>query len=85
MKIREGFVSNSSSSSFVISKKNLTSRQIEQILQYNQNVKSVENRYDIWDIVETDDVIRGSTYMDNGDFMEYVESIGIPVLILDRD
>jgi len=38
MKIRNGFVSNSSSSSFVISKKDLTPKQINQILNYKTEV-----------------------------------------------
>lgn len=45
MKIRNGFVSNSSSSSFILNKKDLTAEQIEQIKNYvTESVRLVNER-----------------------------------------
>ena len=43
MKNRDGFVSNSSSSSFVIKKRHLTSDQISQILDFKETAKELGN------------------------------------------
>ena len=72
MKIRTGFVSNSSSASFVIKKDNLTEEQVKKILDYMK----FEDK-DGWDITETTNTIRGWTIIDNGDMDEYLEEIGI--------
>lgn len=72
MKTRHGFVSNSSASSFVISKSNLTYAEGQLLLGFLQVQK--ENEY--WDIYDEDTQIRGYTFMDNGQFWDYLESIG---------
>jgi hypothetical protein len=79
MKIRNGFVSNSSSSSFVISKKDLTTKQIYSINNHIEiaeylGIKTWESP---WDIRENDEFIEGYTYMDNFDMDEFLEKIGV--------
>lgn len=75
MKIRNGFVSNSSSSSFVIYKIDLSAKQIEQI--QNHGKSGLEFAYDEWSIDERELFIKASTDMDNFDFREYLEMIGV--------
>jgi len=75
MKVRTGFVSNSSSASFVIKKSVLTEEQIEMIknhLEYaEKNLHIYRNlRYEYYDdawsrIKETEDELHGYTSMDN--------------------
>lgn len=89
MKKRIDFVTNSSSSSFIINKKNLTEKQIKQILNYKTNAKKVfpdirNIEYDInpeWKIYEAirDGVeyIIGVTSMDNFDMRTYLTRIGV--------
>ena len=55
MKLRIGFVTNSSSSSFTIAKSDLTDEQIEKIKNYFEAAKKVgmNDFDDLWDIDET--------------------------------
>ena len=82
MKIRQGFVSNSSSSSFVIAKGYLSSLQKEQIRQHIEQGKRFgmdnSNKENRWCISEDDCVINGYTYMDNFDMYDFLERIGVP-------
>lgn len=82
MKLRIGFVTNSSSSSFTIAKSDLTDDQIEKIKNYFEVAKKVGmNDFDDgWDINETNFNINGFTYMDNGDMLKFLRLIGV-----DRD
>lgn len=66
MKIRSGFVSNSSSSSFVLDKKYLTSDEINLI-------KNFECEVEYWSIEEDEDFVRGFTSMDNGYLKEFIK------------
>ncbi len=83
MKIRIGFVSNSSSSSFVVSKRYLSADQIDKIKKHIEYAK--ENFPQIswadpeqkWDIEETEEQIIMSTFMDNFDIEEFLLAIGI--------
>ena len=43
MKIRQGFVSNSSSSSFVIKKEDLTDQQISSLLNYHEKIEDLKD------------------------------------------
>ena len=82
MKIRQGFVSNSSSSSFIVFKAGLTDEQILMIKDHYLYAKtlcqqgtSIENMYnyeDCWHITETELTIEGSTFMDNFSMSEYL-------------
>ena len=87
MKTRQGFVSNSSSSSFVILKKDLTEDQLEAILNHDEvdqdilekvYYKDELNQGDIWKIKEDMEKIEGWTVMDNFDMETFLEIIGVP-------
>ena len=71
MKIRIGFVSNSSGSSFVLNKEYLTEEQIEAILDCNDKFE------DYWDIEVTDNKIHCDTIMDNGDMGNLLKELNI--------
>ena len=73
MKTRHGFVSNSSSSSFVIKKYYLSPWQIEQIK--NHATCGIEYAdTDPWRITETDDEISGDTIMANFNLLSYMHT-----------
>jgi len=84
MKIRQGFVSNSSSASFVIALSILTEKQIEAILDYPGKPYNPEYhcKYgpDYWENIVRDNdrgIISGWTTMDNGDFSTYLDKLGL--------
>lgn len=73
MKIRQGFVSNSSSSSFVIAKSAITAEQRDNIYNHYEVADD-----DMWDVSENDHFILGYTFMDNFNMLEFLIGIGIP-------
>lgn len=80
MKIRYSFVTNSSSSSFLISKKVLTPNQVKAIWKHIELGRKLGISVDDdsrWDIEESENFISGITYMDNFSFDEFFELIGI--------
>ena len=112
MKIRHGFVSNSSSSSFIINKRFISPYQTDLLLIPLESFEEVckenyEHAYDAvtrmkgdpsleeymemmkdnlgfgednindWDVTNCRDSIKFSTDMDNFDYLEYAEFIGI--------
>lgn len=86
MKTRSSFVSNSSSSSFIINKKNLTDEQVYKIKNHIQEAIKTPNyselfdyadKDDAWNIIENEEEIGLSTTMDNFDMEEWLEYIGL--------
>jgi hypothetical protein len=75
MKTREGFVSNSSSASYIVNKYYISEYQMELIKAHKDKV---DRDYDVWDIVDLGDVFRFSTPIDNFDMEEYLVEIGVP-------
>jgi hypothetical protein len=74
MKRRIGFVSNSSSSSFIISRQYLSYEQIDKIKNHIDRVERFDDR---WHIDEEEDYIKGYCDMDNFNMREYLENIGV--------
>ena len=77
MKIRLGFISNSSSSSFIVSLNALSKRELERLLKFNDvSETSSDGEHDSWTIIvntETE-TVEGWTNMDNGDLGEYLKA-----------
>jgi hypothetical protein len=81
MKIRYDFVTNSSSSSFLISKKYLDYDQIRAIRDHHrlgEKMGFVESWLDYpWNIKENNDFIAGYTSMDNFDMESFLNKIEV--------
>ncbi|MEN6550062.1 MAG: hypothetical protein ABFE07_28805 [Armatimonadia bacterium] len=82
MKVRSGFVSNSSSASFVILKFNLTKRQLKQIRSAQAYARRVGMEYPEefatgWQLREDENVLWGTTPMDNFGMAEFLTKIGV--------
>jgi len=78
MKKRNGFVSNSSSSSFMIPKSCLTQEQIDLICSHHDSSQDSENicqKDEEWNIVEDEHAIKGYTFIDNFDMEEFLIKI----------
>lgn len=76
MKIRQSFVSNSSSSSFIINLDKLTGKQVKMIENHADSIEDTA-MYEPWSIQVTDSHVKGSTMMDNFDMEEYLAEIGV--------
>ena len=74
MKIRSGFVSNSSSSSFVIRKADLTEKQLNQIRNINDITNNDIHGTD-WDVNEDDETISCRTIIMNCEYEEIFEEM----------
>jgi len=86
MKIRNGFVSNSSSSSFIVKKEGLNELQIYAIHNHIEMVNKMifpewtaeEHPDGAWNVKEHDNIIELSTGMDNFDMEFFLKKIGVP-------
>jgi len=90
MKKRIGFVSNSSSSSFIINKDNVSQKQINKIYNHIKEAKGMsspnntpegyDHKYgwdDTWNVTENEREILMDTTMDNFDMYEFLIDIGV--------
>ena len=82
MKNRTGFVSNSSSSSFIIRKEHLTEDQISKISNHIDASKGMvgidyRDSGDAWMVEEDEYIIQGRTGMDNFDMSAFLNRIGV--------
>jgi len=76
MKIRDGFVSNSSSSSFTISLNDITAMQLRMIQNHGELAKVVGGYDDDpWYINVEGSVVKGNTFMDNFDMDHFLTNI----------
>jgi len=82
VKKRIGFVSNSSSSSFVIPLSEISGEQLQKILNPEYNTQGYGDKssfpYTWYTSVDEDsNIVTGNTSMDNFDMHKYFETIGI--------
>lgn len=86
MKTRNGFVSNSSSSSFVVNKRYVSDHQLQLINTHIEEGKKVGvgdgDYFDSWCVDNRDDSIKLSTTMDNFNMREFLLRIGVPAVAI---
>ena len=80
-KLRNGFVSNSSSSSFVISLDKITAKQLNKIFDHIELGQEMgldcAESHEAWTISVDDNNVTGYTFMDNFDMEEFLLKIGV--------
>lgn len=79
MKRRHGFVSNSSSSSFIIARTDMSDLQVQQIRDHASVGAALGLNYadQPWTIEVTGTEVRGWTNMDNFSMKDFLSSIGV--------
>ena len=86
MKYRSDFVTNSSSASFVIQRRDVTDPQVFLIVHYRELCEQMGIEYDNWHIEYDDEVVSGFTTMENEDMLHLMtERIGIPRSVIKYD
>lgn len=82
MKARVGFVSNSSSSSFVVSLSDITAEQAGKIRGHIEVGRAMgmccAEDHNEWRVREENGVLHGDTSMDSFDMDTFMEKIGVP-------
>jgi len=84
MKIRNGFVSNSSSSSFMVSLRKLSIEQLCKILNHQVWGEKMGMEYaksDAWNIEIRNGVLYGDTFMDNFDMGKFMDKLGVTGIV----
>ena len=88
MKIRYGFVSNSSSSSFMVSLRKLSIEQLCKLVNHQVWGAKLGMEYadsDAWHIEIRNGVLYGDTFMDNFDMEFFLNKIGVPKENIDTE
>ena len=88
MKIRKGFVTNSSSSSFIISKKNISKDKKVKIYNHLKYAEkelgwNLDELDFPWEITEDKDYIYGWVSMNNFEMKEFLKQIGVSENIIE--
>ena len=79
MKIRQGFVSNSSSSSFIVNKKGLSEKKLFIVRNYDRLPEDDCGKAKEWFMEERDDCFVFDTSMDNYDLFQVCREYNIPI------
>ncbi len=79
MKIRSGFVSNSSSSSFMIHLDKLNAKQLFMIQNHAEmgEKMGVGDYYQQWNLTVNEFYVKGETSMDNFNMQDFLKCIGV--------
>jgi hypothetical protein len=87
MKSRMGWVSNSSSSSFIIKKEHLTDFQIEKIYNHGEEGEKLGLDYakEVWSIEDGEDHLGFSTWMNNFDMKNFLTLIGVDISKIENE
>ena len=87
MKIRVDFVTNSSSSSFSISKDKLSKKQVLAIINHSElgEMIGIEYSSHAWKVNVTDEIVSADTYMNNFNMGEFLDNIGVDRRLVEWD